>query len=289
MKRIPILFLILLLFVCFPGCLVQKETPNESQDETSTQINSTSSTNQIQSTKNNLKLSGITTTTTPAKTTVKPSTDHTETNDEDLNKKENLNLENQKNEDFVRISDFVPNAKIDLRYATENNFTNKKIYDFTEPYLRVGTVKKLIKVSKELESHGFGLIIWDGYRPLYAQKKLWEICPNPKYVSNPKNGTSPHCRGNTVDISLYDLETGKEVPVPTEFDDFSTKADRNYSDCSKDAQVNARLLEKIMKKNGFSAYFAEWWHYSDTTSYSANSGFNPANQNEHSSSKSQHS
>lgn len=178
--------------------------------------------------------------------------------------------------DFVRIVDYIPTAKIDLRYATENNFTGKVIYNFTEAYLRYGTLKKLMKANEELADHGLGLIIWDGFRPEYGQAKLWEACPNPKFVSRPNTGRRTHCRGNTLDLSVYDLATGEDVPVPTDFDDFSAKADRNYSDCSPDAAKNARILEQAMKKQGFIPYSAEWWHFEDKVSYPIEKNFNPA-------------
>lgn len=180
------------------------------------------------------------------------------------------------NEDFVRIIDYIPTARVELPYATANNFTGYRIYDFTDAYLRYGTVKKLVKVSEELAEQGVGLIIWDGFRPAAAQAKLWEICPDPTFVSHPVTGRRTHCRGNTVDISLYDLETGEDLPVPTGYDDFTAYADRDYSDCSIDAAANARLLEQIMVKYGFTPYFAEWWHFADTKDYPIDDYFNPA-------------
>ena len=179
-------------------------------------------------------------------------------------------------EDFVRIIDYIPTARVELAYATVNNFTGYRIYDFTDSYLRYGTVKKLMKVSEELAEQGIGLIIWDGFRPAAAQAKLWEICPDPTFVSHPVTGKRTHCRGNTVDISIYDLETGEDLPVPTGYDNFTAYADRDYSDCSKDAAANARLLERTMEKYGFTPYFAEWWHYADTKDYPIDEFFNPA-------------
>ena len=179
-------------------------------------------------------------------------------------------------QEFVRIADYIPTARIELPYATVNNFTGNRIYDFTDSYLRYGTVKKLMKVSEELENKGFGLIIWDGFRPVSAQAKLWEFCPDPTFVSHPVTGRRTHCRGNTVDISLYDLATGKDVAVPTGFDNFTAYADRDYSDCSEQAAANAGLLEEIMKQNGFTPYFAEWWHFADTVDYPVDEYFDPA-------------
>ena len=179
-------------------------------------------------------------------------------------------------EDFVRIIDYIPTARVELAYATVNNFTGYRIYDFTDSYLRYGSIKKLVMVSEELAEQGIGLIIWDGFRPAAAQAKLWEICPDPTFVSHPVTGKRTHCRGNTVDISLYDLETGEDLPVPTGYDNFTAYADRDYSDCSKDAATNARLLEQTMEKYGFTPYFAEWWHFADTKDYPIDEFFNPA-------------
>lgn len=178
--------------------------------------------------------------------------------------------------DFVRIIDYIPTARVELAYATVNNFTGYRIYDFTDSYLRYGTIKKLVKVSEELAEQGIGLIIWDGFRPAAAQAKLWEICPDPTFVSHPVTGKRTHCRGNTVDVSLYDLETGDDLPVPTGYDNFTAYADRDYSDCSQDAAANALLLEQTMQKHGFTPYFAEWWHFADTKDYSVDEFFNPA-------------
>lgn len=179
-------------------------------------------------------------------------------------------------EDFVRITDYIPTARVELAYATVNNFTGCRIYDFTDAYLRYGTVSKLTKVSEELAEQGIGLIVWDGFRPAAAQAKLWEICPDPTFVSHPVTGKRTHCRGNTVDISLYDLETGEELPVPTGYDNFTAYADRDYSDCSLAAAANARLLEQTMEKYGFTPYFAEWWHFADTKDYPIDEFFDPA-------------
>lgn len=177
--------------------------------------------------------------------------------------------------DFVLITDYIPSAKVALPYATVHNFTGCRIYDFTDAYLRYGTVKKLQKVSVELEKQGIGLIIWDGFRPVTAQQKLWDVFPDPNYVSSPTTGRRTHCRGNTVDISLYDLETGEELALPTEFDNFTDLADRDYSDCSPEAADNARLLEQLMEKHGFKPYVNEWWHFEDKTDYPIEENFDP--------------
>jgi len=176
--------------------------------------------------------------------------------------------------DFVRIRDYIPDIVVDLKYATEDNFTGQVIYEFTEPYLRYGTVKKLKAVQEALKEQGLRLKIWDGFRPVSAQEKLWQVCPDPTYVSPPGTGTQSHCRGIAVDITLVDA-SGAELAMPTGFDDFSELADRDYSDCTAEAAKNARLLEKIMEENGFKPYFGEWWHYADTVSYDVEQEFYP--------------
>ena len=177
--------------------------------------------------------------------------------------------------DFVRVLDYIPAARQDLKYATEDNFTGKAIYDFRDAYLRYGTVKKLKAVSADLAEMGMYLKIWDGFRPVSAQFKLWEACPDSAYVANPNTGYSSHSRGNTVDLTIVDGD-GVEFPMPTGFDDFSAKADRDYADCSEEAGNNARILELIMEKHGFQGYGAEWWHYTDTNSYPVEEKFYPA-------------
>lgn len=181
-------------------------------------------------------------------------------------------------EDFVKISDYIPTVRQELFYATDRNFTGHIIYDFEDACLRYGTVKKLMAVSEDLAELGLYIKIWDGFRPVSAQFKLWEIYPDPTYVANPNVGFSSHSRGNTVDLTLVDAN-GVELEMPTGFDDFSTKADRDYSDCTETEAENARILELLMEKHGFKGYFGEWWHFSDTVSYPVEEVFEPSDTN----------
>ena len=177
--------------------------------------------------------------------------------------------------DLVKVIDYIPNIRQELAYATEENFTGQPVYNFTDTYLRYGTVKKLCEVSEELAEQGLGLLIWDGFRPVSAQAALWEICPDETYVSHPVTGSRSHCRGSAVDLTLVDLETGEKLTMPTGFDDFTPLADRNYADCSEEAKANALLLEQTMEKHGFKPYSAEWWHFSDTQTYPVDEEFTP--------------
>jgi len=177
-------------------------------------------------------------------------------------------------EAFVRILDYIPEAEQELFYATDRNFTGERIYGFEDAYLRYGTVKKLMAVSAELAESGLFLKIWDGFRPTAAQFRLWEVCPDSRYVSNPEKGFSSHSRGNTVDLTLVD-ENGQELVMPTGFDDFSSKADRDYADCTQEERENALLLQNMMEKHGFKGYAGEWWHYSDVESYPVEEAYYP--------------
>ena len=173
------------------------------------------------------------------------------------------------NDEYVLVKKYIPDIYVELRYATENNFTGVKIYDFTEAYLRYGTVKKLAQVQKELKQQGYSLKIWDAYRPFEAQQKLWEVYPDPNYVANPANGMKKHNLGGTVDITMVAAD-GSVISMPTEFDDFSLKADRNYSDIDNEEAVkNVMILQNAMENNGFTGYQGEWWDYSDTVEYEA--------------------
>ena len=178
---------------------------------------------------------------------------------------------------FVRVLDYVPNARQDLRYATADNFTGQVIYDFQDAYLRYGTVCKLTEAARELEEMGLGILIWDAFRPVSAQARMFEAYPDPAYVSKPGVGRQNHCRGLAIDLTLYDLESGEPLAMPTGFDDFSSLADRDYSDISGEAAANAKLLEELLERHGFRGYRGEWWHFNDTDEYPIEEAFDPAN------------
>ena len=172
-------------------------------------------------------------------------------------------------DEYILVNKYIPDIYVELMYATDNNFTGVRIYDFTDAYLRYGTVKKLANVQKELKEQGYSLKIWDAYRPFDAQQKLWEVYPDPNYVANPANGMRGHNLGGTVDITIVAAD-GSIIPMPSEFDDFSLKADRNYSDIDNEEAVNnVMILQNAMENNGFTGYQGEWWDYSDTVEYEA--------------------
>ena len=183
-----------------------------------------------------------------------------------------------KNSDFVKIIDYIPNAVIDLKYSTLDNFTGCIIYNFTDAYLRYGTTLKLQNAQQQLLNQGYTIKIWDAFRPFEAQVALWNAYPNGNYVANPKNGYTSHNLGNTVDITIVKIN-GTEVNMPTGFDDFTAKANREYSDVSLEQADHAILLETIMTNCGFKGYSNEWWHYEDIDLYEPDETFLPPVRN----------
>ncbi|MFH1644572.1 MAG: M15 family metallopeptidase [bacterium] len=166
--------------------------------------------------------------------------------------------------DLVDVSKVNPNIKIDMRYATKNNFTKQVLYLSPKCYLRKNVAEKLDKIQKELEKKDLCLKILDAYRPLSAQKKMWEIFPDTNFVADPKKG-SKHNRGASVDVTLFDLKTGKELPMPTKFDDLTERAAVTYNKgLTVKQKQNRNLLQKVMKENGFLPYKNEWWHFNDS-------------------------
>ncbi|CAH0335389.1 D-alanyl-D-alanine dipeptidase [Flavobacterium sp. CECT 9288] len=160
---------------------------------------------------------------------------------------------------FVNLKSYSNAFVFDMKYATDDNFLKAKVYDCAECFLRLKTVKALVKANTKLAQKGYKIKIYDCYRPLDIQKKMWEIVPNPKYVANPKTG-SIHNRGGAVDISLVTLQ-GEAVDMGTDFDFFGEKASHLYQDLPKNVLQNRKLLKSVMISAGFNSFDSEWWHY----------------------------
>lgn len=161
---------------------------------------------------------------------------------------------------LVNIQKIDPSILVELRYATKNNFTGRVVYDFTECFLVEKAAFALAEVQEDLQKKGLGLKVWDGYRPFKAQELFWELVPDERYVANPKKGGS-HTKGIAVDVTLVD-SSGKELPMPSHFDDFSQKAHGDYEEASPEEIRNREILRKAMEKRGFLALPTEWWHFS---------------------------
>lgn len=152
-----------------------------------------------------------------------------------------------------------PHIRLDIRYATENNFTRHKVYGEAVCLLRPGVARRLDAVQRDLETRGLGLKVYDCYRPLSVQKKFWELVPDERYVANPAQG-SRHNRGAAVDLTLVDRH-GRELPMPTPYDDFTEKAHRDYMNLPAEAIRNRRILQEAMQRHGFLPLPTEWWHF----------------------------
>lgn len=160
---------------------------------------------------------------------------------------------------FVDLKEFSNAFVYDMKYATTDNFLKEKVYDCDKCYLRFKTIKALIKANTIFLQKGYRIKIFDCYRPVDIQKKMWNIVPNDKYVANPNKG-SIHNRGNAVDITLVDNE-GNELDMGTSFDYFGKKSSHQYKWLSKKVKNNRKLLKDVMQSCGFAIYQSEWWHY----------------------------
>ena len=156
-------------------------------------------------------------------------------------------------------SEKVPGLVLEIRYATEQNITGKKIYADKRAWLREETIRKLAQVARELEEKGYRLVLWDGWRPASAQKALWAAKPDGRFLT-PPNRISRHTRGTSVDVSLAD-RNGKILEMPSDHDEFTDRADEDFSDVPKEVAQRARLLRNAMFRAGFSGVPDEWWHY----------------------------
>ncbi len=162
---------------------------------------------------------------------------------------------------MVDIQKIDPSIRIDIRYATEDNFTKETLYPEARCLLRKEVAEKLSRVQKGLTARGLGLKIFDGYRPLSVQKKMWAIMPVEGYVADPAKGSN-HNRGAAVDLTLVD-SSGRALPMPSAYDEFSERSNRNYRGASKEALENRRILQEEMEKEGFAGLSTEWWHFDD--------------------------
>lgn len=160
---------------------------------------------------------------------------------------------------LVNIQAVIPDIVLDIRYATTNNFTGKKVYSHPVCFL-IDTVAYALKAAQEeFKMLGFKLKIFDGYRPHAMQHLFWDILPDPRYIGDPAKG-SKHNRGCAVDLTLTTLDD-QDIAMPTEFDDFTEKAHSDYPLISDEVKKNRELLQSVMAKHGFTALPTEWWHF----------------------------
>ncbi|MGB8318288.1 MAG: M15 family metallopeptidase [Ignavibacteriaceae bacterium] len=177
---------------------------------------------------------------------------------------------NFKKSDLVEPIKLDSTFHLDIRYATSNNFLGRPVYKEARAFLQRPAAEALVKVNRELKPYGFALVIFDGYRPWSVTKTFWDMTPEDKkeFVANPKNG-SRHNRGCAVDLSLYEIASGKEVEMPSNYDEMSERAYADYKGGTDKQRSLRDLLRSKMEDNGFKVLDVEWWHfdYKDWKSY----------------------
>lgn len=179
---------------------------------------------------------------------------------------DSLQLYNQRTEQdstlkLVLLESFIPNLKTDFVYGTKENFTKQVLYQDPQAYLRLPAAKALHRAAVKLEKKGYGLWVFDAYRPYAVTVKMWSVVQDNRYAADPRHG-SGHNKGICVDLTLYDLHTGLPVPMPTGFDNFTAKAHQGYKDLPVKARQNREILKKAMVDAGFNPLSTEWWHFS---------------------------
>jgi D-alanyl-D-alanine dipeptidase len=163
---------------------------------------------------------------------------------------------------MIEIKTIIPGIVYDLRYATKNNFTHTRLYQSgSATFLRLPVVRALQKVQEDLNAKGYGLKIFDAYRPYSVTKKMWDIIQDARYVADPSKG-SGHNRGLAVDLTIICLKDGSELNMGTGFDNFTDTAHQNFKDLPATVLSNRKLLKETMEQYGFKALETEWWHYS---------------------------
>jgi zinc D-Ala-D-Ala dipeptidase len=161
---------------------------------------------------------------------------------------------------LLDLEEFIPGIKLDIRYATENNFMGEKIYKSARAFLRWEAALALSNVQQKLNEKGLELKIFDAYRPYQATVAFYERYKDTNYVASPYKG-SRHNRGCAVDLTIVVRETGDELVMPTEYDDFSESAHIDYMDLTPEIIANRQMLIELMESEGFKAYHYEWWHF----------------------------
>ena len=164
--------------------------------------------------------------------------------------------------DLVEITKLDPTIRLDIRYATKNNFLGKAVYKQSRAFLQRPAAEALVRINQNLRKQGYGLVVFDGYRPWSVTKVFWDVTPEDKkiFVADPSKG-SRHNRGCAVDLTLFDLKTGKQVKMPSEYDEMTERSHINYECATPEARGLRELLRAAMVAEGFVVYEPEWWHY----------------------------
>jgi D-alanyl-D-alanine dipeptidase len=163
---------------------------------------------------------------------------------------------------LVEVAALDSSIHLDIRYATAKNFMGRPMYTQARAFLQGPAAEALLRAHHALKKLGYGLLVFDGYRPWSVTKKFWDETPpeKRKFVASPVKG-SRHNRGCAVDLSLYDLRTGREIAMPSSYDEFSDRAASNYTGGTPEERRTRGLLRSAMVAEGFTIEPSEWWHY----------------------------
>ena len=163
---------------------------------------------------------------------------------------------------MVELTKLDETIKLDIRYATSNNFVGRAVYPEARAFLQRPAAEALVGVHRQLAERGLGIVIFDGYRPWTITKLFWDVVPEDKrkFVADPAKG-SKHNRGCAVDLSVYNLKTGELVPMPSGFDEFTERASPNYKGGTDEERANREMLRLLMEGAGFTVNPNEWWHF----------------------------
>ena len=161
---------------------------------------------------------------------------------------------------LVDLRKIIPEAKFDIRYATSQNLIGRPLYPNADAFLRKPAALALRQVSENLKQLGLGLVIHDGYRPYEITVLFYESIKDTTYVADPRKG-SRHNRGMAIDLSLFDLETGETLIMPSEYDETTERSHHDFSGADPKALQHRQILKDAMLDVGFQLYPYEWWHY----------------------------
>jgi D-alanyl-D-alanine dipeptidase len=163
---------------------------------------------------------------------------------------------------LVEIVKLDSTIKLDIRYATVNNFTKRRMYTQARAFLQRPAAEALVRVQRKLRRQNLGLLVFDGYRPWSVTKQFWDETPpqRRRFVADPQKG-SKHNRGCAVDLSLYNLKSGGEITMPSPYDDFTKRASPNYKGGTSAQRRMRDLLRRVMEEEGFTVDLGEWWHF----------------------------
>jgi D-alanyl-D-alanine dipeptidase len=164
-------------------------------------------------------------------------------------------------QEIVNLKDFIPGITLDIRYATANNLMHRPMYRTPAAFLRLPAAQALLAIQQQLRPMGYGLKVYDGYRPYSVTVAFYEAYHDTTFVASPYTG-SRHNRGCAVDLTLINLKTGKELSMPTPYDAFTKQASATWTEgLSEQALRNRKLLQDVMLQHGFVIYPSEWWHF----------------------------